>query len=218
MSPLRITSACAILLAALGTSAMTGPAGAVTAGFVEHFTPPGVGTWTSGATLSNPGTDGALGAADGFLRMSRTGFAAQLGAHSSGPEYSGDWIAADVSHVRLRLKDVDAVQALEIHFSIGNSSNLWQYNPGYVPTANWGDFVIDLNDSLNFTQIIAFDTGFSNALRAVDRILIRHDRAPFVQQPNAILGEFGVDEIELLRDPPVPARPSSWGALKGLYR
>jgi len=191
---------------------------APTPGFVEHF-PAGSSGWDSQAALTNPGT-GGFGGAGGFLRIARSGFSGQLGARSTGAEYAGDWIEAGIAQIRLRLRDVDANQDLEIHLCIGNASNFWQTNSGFVPPENeWGTFTVDLTDSSQFTHIIDFTGGgFAQALREADRILIRHDRAPFSQFPDLILGEFGLDEIELLADPPVPARASTWGSVKGLYR
>lgn len=192
---------------------------APTPGFVEHFSA-GLSGWDSQASLSNPGTGGFGGAGDGFLRILRSGFSGQLGARSTGSEYAGDWIDAGIAQVRLRLKDVDANQDLEIHFCIGNSGNFWQYDVGFAPPEDgWGTFIVDLTDSSQFTHIIDFTGGgFARALRETDRILIRHDRAPFSQFPDLVVGEFGVDEIELLADPPVPARAATWGAVKSLYR
>ena len=188
-------------------------------GFVEHFSA-GLSGWDSQAALTNPGTGGFGGGGDGFLRIARTGFSGQLGARSTGAEYAGDWIAAGIAQVRLRLRDVDANQDLEIHLCIGNASNFWQSNVGFAPPENaWGTFTVDLTDSSQFTHIIDFTGGgFAQALREADRILVRHDRAPFSQFPDLVVGEFGLDEIELLADPPVPARAASWGAVKGLYR
>jgi hypothetical protein len=38
---------------------------------------------------------------------------------------------------------------------------------------------------------------WSEALRTVDRVLIRHDVAPFVQNPDPIIGEFGIDAFKI---------------------
>lgn len=191
------------------------------AGFTEHFTAAGdLGGFSGQATLSNPGTGGFDGSNDGFLRMSRQQFAAQLGARNSDAQYTGNWLAAGITHVELMLKDVDEDQNLEIHFCIGNVSNFWQYNIGFIPPGGaWGSFVVDLTDSTNFSHIIDSDGGsFAQALQETDRILVRHDQAPYAQFPDAILGEFGLDEIKLSSDPPVRTQTATWGAMKGLYR
>ena len=122
----------------------------------------------------------------------------RLGAFSSGSEYNGDWLAAHVNQIKLKLNDVGTSQSLEIHLSIGTASNLWQYNTAFLPPPNaWGSFSVDLDDSLNFTHIINGGQTFASVLRFADRILVRHDNAPFQQTPNTIAGDFGLDDIEL---------------------
>ncbi len=185
------------LAALLASPAAAGP----TIGFVEDFAGAGnLSGWTSSAENSNPGTGGVGGAGDGYLRTARSAFAGQLGAHSTFSEYIGDWIAAGADRIRLSLNDVGADQALEVHVSIGNPSNFWQYNVGFIPpNGAWAEFTVDLTDSTAFTQIIDFAGGatWSEALRAVDRVLVRHDLPPFTQTPNTILGEFGIDGIKI---------------------
>jgi hypothetical protein len=195
-----------------------GPAAAQpTNGFVESFTGAGnLADWDSQANRTNPGTGGAGGAGDGFLRIART-FDAQLGARNVTTTYAGNWLTAGVDRVRFSLNDVDGNQNLEIHFVIGNSGNLWQYDTGFIPPENaWAEFTVDLRDTANFTAIINFAAQtYSTALQTADRILIRHDMAPYIQSPNAITGEFGLDEIKLQQsligvDPAAPgprARP-----------
>jgi hypothetical protein len=123
-------------------------------------------------------------------------------------EYSGDWWAAGVSLVRLWLNDVGANQDLEIHVVVGNSGNFWECKTGFSPPENgWAPFSVDLSDSNNFTQIINFEPGFAKALRNADRLQVRHDRAPFVQQPDLLAGEFGIDNVELGAAVDVPMRP-----------
>jgi hypothetical protein len=202
-----------LLLSAASASA------APVVGFTEHFA--GVGNlagFGGGATETNPGVGGADG--DGYLRVAHVGFAGQLGAFNTSSAYSGDWIAAGVTRVELKLQDVDADQDLEIHFCIGNSNNFWQYNPGFAPPqGSWRTFVVDLSDTANFTHIINLSAGsFSQALHQTDRILIRHDRAPYTQGPDPILGEFGLDDIRLLANAPVDARAASWGSIRAQYR
>jgi hypothetical protein len=109
-------------------------------------------------------------------------------AFSSGDEYAGDWRAAHVNQIKLKLNDVGTSQGLEIHLSIGSSSNLWQYNTAFIPPSNaWGSFSVNLDDSANFTHIINFGGSFQ-ALQNADRILVRHDLAPYMQTPNTTPG------------------------------
>ena len=168
-------------------------------GFIERWSVPGsLSTWTSQALDTNPGTGGAEGAGDGYLRIART-LAGPLGAYSPGTEYAGNWLAANVNRIRLSLNDVDANQALEIHVCIGNAGNFWQYKTGFSPPENaWAQFTVDLTDSTQFSHIITLDgLGFAAALQNADRVLVRHDVAPYSQVPDNLLGEFGLDNFEL---------------------
>jgi len=156
------------------------------------------------------------GAADGFLMVS-TPIVSHLGTFSIGAEYAGDWIAAGIQVVQFSLNDVGDAQPLEIHFSLGNPFNLWQYDVGFQPPLHeWQEFTVDLTSPANFTQIIG-TASFSQALMNVDRIHIRHDLAPFVQTPDAIQGDFGLDRLTLT-DLATPAARTSWGRIKRLYR
>ena len=166
-------------------------------GFVDHIAS-GVGNWGGGDVYSNPGAGGVLGASDGFLVVSTRppSFQTNLGARSLDPAWQGNWTAAGVAKVKLSLKDVGAADPLELHFGIGNGTNFWQYDIGFVPTANWTEFTVDLA-SASWTQIIGTGT-FASALAAVDRILIRHDVPAYTQLPDAIEAEVGIDEITLV--------------------
>ena len=167
-------------------------------GFVEPFTST-ITTWGGGATESNPGTGGVGGAADGYLRIARTGaVGAQLGTRSDGAEYNGDWIAANIDKIELWLNDVGTNQPLEVHVVVGNAANFWLCKTGFAPPENgWAQFSVNLNDSTNFEQIIGLGESFASALRNSDRLHIRHDTAPFDMASDDILGEFGIDEISL---------------------
>ena len=201
-----------LLLALLASSAIATPL----VGFLENWPGTSLQGWAGGAELVNPGIGGAGGAGDGFLLVS-TPFPAHLGTNSFGPEYAGDWISGGVNKVHVWLNDVNGAEPLEIHFAIGNGFNFWEYTVGFVPPyRGWKEFVVDLSSPLNFIRIIGQGT-FQAALQKVDRILLRHDKAPFVQSPDFIQGDFGIDRLLLTNDA-VPVRPLSWGRLKGLYR
>ena len=207
--PSRILSAVALLAGILAGSppALAAPV----LGFIEKWAVPGPGSWDSQATNTNPGTGGVDGVGDGYLKITRSP-AGQLASHSIGLEYSGDWIAAGVSLIRLWLNDVDANQDLEIHVVVGNSGNFWECKTGFSPPENaWAQFSVDLTDSNNFAQIINFESGFAKALRNADRLQVRHDRAPFVQRPDLLAGEFGLDNVELGATVGVPMRPPLTG-------
>lgn len=196
---LRRTAILAILIAALVGTTSRGHAAPVV-GFVESFPGTSMGSWTSGNNVSNPGAGGALGAGDGYLLVSTPGFNSNLGAVGIGVEYVGDWTAAGVNRVRVRLNDVNADHPLEIHFGIGTMTNFWQYDVGFVPPENaWAEFVVDLSATGSFTRIIGTGT-FAAALAGADRVLLRHDNAPYVQTPNPLDGDFGLDEFTLDAD------------------
>jgi len=191
---LHIAIAFALALPALPVAA--GP----TLGFIETF-PAASGTagWLSSAENTNPGTGGVGGAGDGYLRIARSGFAAQLGSHNVDTSYAGNYLSAGVERIKFSLNDVGANQNLEIHFVLGNSNSFWLYTTGFIPPENaWAEFTVDLADTAGFTQIIDFvQESFSEAMTTVDRVHIRHDVAPFVQTPNSIIGEFGLDDFKI---------------------
>jgi hypothetical protein len=188
-----------ILFPLASLAAFVRPAAAApTIGFVERFPGTSLQGWAGGAVESNPGTGGLAGAGDGFLRFQTpNGFQHNLGVRSSGTEYLGNWTAAGIKQVRLWLRDVDQDDALEIHFSVGGLANLWQYNVEFLPpTSQWAQFVVDLTSPANWTQIVGTGT-FASALAAVEVVHVRHDNAPYVQQPDPLDGDVGLDQILL---------------------
>ena len=185
-------------------------------GFVEDWPGTGLHGWGGGSNYSNPGTGGVGGVGDGFLILSNT-LSGHLGTFSIGPEYAGDWQAAGIAQVRLWLKDVNGRDPLEIHFSLGSRPNLWQYDPGFAPPdTGWAMFTVDLRDESNWTRVIGTDT-FANALRQVNRVHLRHDLVPYAQSPDDIVGDVGIDRLQLVSSD-VEVLPMSWGRIKRLYR
>ncbi len=184
-------------------------------GALETFTTSGVGGWDGQGTLSNPGTGGVDGAADGYL-MIASGLNLHLGARNDSSAYAGNWIAANANRVRFFLNDVGADQDLEIHFVIGTTSNMWQYNTGFLPPdGSWAEFTVDLTSAANFTHTINFfNETFTQALTGANRILIRHDHAPYTQTPDLLDGEFGLDNV-LITNPLVGVGPDVPGGAGG---
>lgn len=174
-------------------------------GFVEHWTS-GTGGWTGGDFYANPGTGGVQGAGDGYLLVTTPGpspfFTLNLGANNAGAAYTGNWTAAGITRVQFWLDDVGPSNPFEIHFALGPTDNLWQYNTGFVPPAGaWAPFVVDLTGGpTGWTQIITggATTTFAQALQDVQKVLIRHDHAPFLQAPDTITADVGIDELSLL--------------------
>ena len=195
----------ALLLAAACCAGALPAQAAPTLGFVENWPGTTLSTWGGGSVITNPGTGGTLGVGDGYLLVSTT-LAANLGANSQGAEYAGDWIAAGITQVRVWLNDVNAANPLEIHFVIGRRAgtlgltdpgNVWQFDTGFIPANQvWKEFVVDLSTSVGWTQIIGSGT-FTNALQTVNRVHLRHDLAPYIQTPDAIAGDFGIDHLLL---------------------
>jgi hypothetical protein len=198
------------------------------AGFVEEWSVPGmVNEWSGPHTLTNPGTGGVGGAGDGFLHLASSHDAEQTGSpyHHEGKfgtvtfssVYAGDWVAAGITEVKFSLNDVDSPQPLEIHFSLGNAENFWQYNEGCQPPAGqWTEYSVDLTSSANWTQISGSGS-FEDALRNVDRVHFRHDLAPFSLFPDWMDGDVGIDRLMLLSTT-TRVLPLRWETLKRRYR
>jgi hypothetical protein len=191
-----LASLAATLLLTAAVAAFADP----TPPFIEHWNAPGTAGWGGGLGPTNPGTGGVLGAGDGFLEVA-VPTSHQLGSVALSAPYTGNWIAAGANKVRFYLEDTGDPNPLEIHLSIGNQSNFWQCNTGFVPASGvWTQFSVDLTQESNFTQIIASPPGqtYTEALQNVTRVLVRHDNAPYTQSPDFIAGDFGLDEFEIL--------------------
>jgi len=190
------------LAARLATSlVLVAPAHAVTPGYVDNFTAPGVAGWDGGSALSNPLTGGVGGAADGYLRLHEP-FSAHFGAKSSNPNYQGNWTDAGIAQVRFFLNDVAADDVFQMHFlitSLIDASTTWQYNPAWdPPRGQWQQHTVDVSSSANWTRIRGTGT-FQNTLAAVDRIHFRHDLPPFTASSDSVAGDLGIDQLTILK-------------------
>jgi hypothetical protein len=212
-TPRAPASVYSLLAVALTLSCAGAALAAPTLGFVETW-PSGPRGWTGGngqITFTNPGT-GGFDSNDGYLRMSRTTLG-NFGTRSSGPEYVGDWTAAGIDKVTVELQDFLGTSTLEIHLAIGQFTNLWEYDVGFVPPLlEWGRYTIDLGDSLSFTNIIGPLGGgsFQFALENVEVVHIRSDLAPFEQVPDATTGTMGIDHLALLNSTTGVAPSGPW--------
>lgn len=169
-------------------------------GFIDEFPGISTGSWSGGTPFSNPGADGYLGSADGYLLLDNPALN-QFGTRATGAEYTGSWTAAGVTQIRIWLNDVGADDALDMHLSIGDgTSNFWQYDVGFAPPLHvWGEYVVDLSSGANWTHILGTGS-FANALTVVDRVHVRHDPPPFATIPNppdAIIADVGIDHVLL---------------------
>src|SRR5262245_19106666 len=194
----HLLASLAFLVVTVSTVVTAGHAAPVI-GFVENFTGTSTHGWDGGAIETNPGTGGQGGAGDGYVRFSTpNGFQRHLGIKSNGLEYTGNWTAAGIDRVVPWLNDVGADQGLEMHLSVGTLSNLWQFNGGLLPPENnWGEFVVDLTNPAGWTRIIGEAGTFAEALQNVAVLHVRHDHAPFIQFPDEIDGEVGLDRVTL---------------------
>lgn len=186
-------------------------------GYNQSFSVPGTAGWGGGIpTIDNPLDGGALGAGDGYLYAASGGgnFAVRC---KDCPEYVGNWTAAGITHVGLDLNDVGNPDPLELHLVIGNDTNFWSCNTIFTPpNGAWQRYVVDVSDSTNFTQIIG-PGWFADALANVQILMVRHDLAPYIQDPDNIAADFGLDEVTI-GDLITPVASGSWGRLKILYR
>ena len=187
-----------VLLSLAAALVHSGVARSATLGFREPWTSTTAG-WAGNANPMNPGTGGLGGAGDGFLHISTpSGLLHNLGSVSFEPQYTGNWTTAGITQVRLWLNDVGVDDPLEMHFGIGTDVNFWQYNPGFLPpNSQWGQFTVDLSSSANWTRIIGTSGTYAAALQGADRILVRHDKPPFVMTPDAIDADVGIDGLLL---------------------
>ena len=172
---------------------------AATLGYVESFPGTSLEGWSGGAQNTNPGTDGFAGPGDGFLRFQTpNGFNHNLGVRTFTAPYLGDWNDAGITQVRLWLRDVGNDDPLEMHVSVGQFANLWQYNPGFAPpTDRWAEFVVDLTNAANWTQVIGTTGTLADALANVEVLHVRHDKPAFTQNPDPLDGDVGLDHVRL---------------------
>jgi hypothetical protein len=99
----------------------------------------------------------------------------------------------------MKVCDVGDPQATELHVTIGNAFNRWQYNVGVVPGASWTVYEADLSDSTQWTPVVTTMPGsFTQAKLTNDRLHFRHDLAPYTFFPDSVVAEVGVDDIEIV--------------------
>lgn len=176
------------------------PAHAITPGFVQRFQAAGTAGFVSGSVLSNPGSEGADGTGDGYLRVATSPPVNNfLGAFNADPAYAGNLVAAGVTKLRMKVRDVGAPQATELHITVGNAFNRWQYNVGVVPGADWTVYEADLADSTQWTAVVTTIPGsFTQAKLTHDRFHFRHDFAPYTLTPDSVAAEVGIDDVEIV--------------------
>jgi hypothetical protein len=195
------------LSAAPALALIAGTALAQDATYTENFTSSAAGWDGGGSTVTWISSGGFDGIDDGYIEVS-TEFPAQLGARAAGANESiafiGDYVAAGITGVSFALNELAVDDGIEIHVTVGSAfGNVWTYNIGLDAQANtWTEFTVDFTDASNWTQIIGSGT-FEQAIANTDRLLFRHDFAPFSRFPDPIAGSIGIDRITLIPAPGV---------------
>ncbi|NOT34842.1 MAG: hypothetical protein HOP12_11825 [Candidatus Eisenbacteria bacterium] len=217
---MRAANSIAVCLVALASSSLVPLAlSAPTVGFQETWNNGLLNGWTGGFELeyTNPGSGGVGGS--GYLRVNAPPPPKNVGTRSNGAEYFGSWSRPGITSVRMSLSDLGTSDAFLLHLSVGSNASLFQHNVGFVPpVSGWAEYVVDLTQPGDFTQIITPPGGatLAQALDTVQVVLIRHDLAPYVMSPNTAFGDFGVDNLQLVgsgvsvdpvRRPPTTNRP-----------
>ncbi|MBI4578379.1 MAG: hypothetical protein HY718_01660 [Planctomycetes bacterium] len=174
---------------------------AATFGYVDDFTAVGTSGWSGGTPVSNPGTGGVDGAADGYLLLD-SAFPGNFGSRTLDPNYQGDWHAAGITKVTFYLNDVGTPEDFEVHFLVHFFDTTWQYNIGFHPPAGcWRKFTVDLTNVADWTRTRGARS-LHDVLSSVERVVIRHDLAPYLDFPDSIAGDLGIDKITLGFTPP----------------
>ncbi|MEC9372948.1 MAG: hypothetical protein VYC34_03855 [Planctomycetota bacterium] len=202
MNRLRLCVSAAAAFGLAGASAF-----ALNPTLIEDFETAGdLGGWGGGGgnSYTNPGTGGVGGADDGFLMISRE-FSGSLATRNFNSDYEGDYVAAGITAISLWFNDLGTPEGHMMRLSIGTTFNLWQTNLALVPgEGEWVEYIIDLTDQSQFTQIGAFGGTLEDALMTADRILIRHDTEPFDPvgaMPTPTTGDVGIDRIMFIPAP-----------------
>ena len=200
------------------------PAFAIEPGFVLKFQNAGdtgsfFGGSSAGTLYTNPGTGGVDGVNDGFLRIENFNLG-HFGGYTQLPQFQGDWLSAGVARLEISMKNISGSN-FHMHVCIGNSNqNMWQLNTVFSPGAEWETFVVDFENIVpsEWTRIRGSGT-LLQALSDADRLLLRHDIAPYTPTPNPIIGVLGVDNIRIVAIPaPSAAALLAMGGLMGLRR
>ena len=171
-------------------------------GTVEDFNGGGAAGFGGGSqSYVHSSTGGVGGVGDGYLTIANTS-SGKLGVFTSRAEFTGDLLADGASGFSFWLNDVGNDDPLDIHVSVGaNHQNVWQSLNGFLPPENdWEKFSVDVIDESDWVQIIGSGT-FADAILNSDRLLFRHDVAPFVRRPAEIDADFAVDRIAVVPEP-----------------
>ena len=159
---------------------------------------------------------GVGGVNDGYLHVENyTPW--PFAAMTAGPDYTGNWRAANISRVMFHINDVNECvegRPFEIHVGIGiQHANVWLYREGCIAPCNvWQRCEVDVTDESKWWRATLSGT-FEEALQSADRLVFRHDDTSGCPDgepddcldelgPNrdTIAGDLGIDRIVLLAD------------------
>jgi hypothetical protein len=166
----------------------------------------------NGMVVDNPGVTGlgtpiGIGVEDryddspepdaGFLLVSRAA-PGNFAVRSTEPDIV-DYKNYEV--IEFYLRDVGDADSLEIRVGVGNDSNFWVSNDGFVPGAEWSRAAVDLTDASKWTQVIGSGT-FTAAIAAADRLQFRHETMPILdgQDADDATGDIGIDRLTFCRE------------------
>ncbi len=193
-----VSSASAILMVGAVASAAT-------PGFVEEFDFDN-GGFDFGVPATRIATGGITGSGDPYLEISRAtlGNLVSRCSADTAPELVGNLPLDGVTGFSFFLRDTGVQQtALRIRVFLGVVNvNLWTSNAEFDPTTSWTEFSVDTTNAGNWTQIRGSGS-FADAVANMELIGFRHDPAPIAVgvNPEMIIGDFGVDGLEVLPEP-----------------
>lgn len=189
-----------LLVSALSAGTFASAVHAAQVGYVQDFNSGNGGFGGNSSSYVVVPTGGVGGDGDGFLEVTNT-FPSNLGARTTAAEFTGNLTADGVTGFAFWLKDTDNFDDLEIHVGVGSSFlNFWIYTVPFFATGDWTEHVADLSDTANWVQTIGSGT-FADALANSDRLLIRYDLPPFMQDPDNKAGDFAIDRVTVLPEP-----------------
>lgn len=212
-----------IIAAAFGVAAHGAALAGESAIFIDDFPGTDLNGWGGGGgnTYENPGTGGVGGVDDGFLKISRDS-EGRFATRSFEEPYARNYIADGVTSISLWLNNLGTDDGHVMHVALGNQFAFYQYNEPFTPTDEWTKFLVDLTDESNWTQTSLFPGTFEEALMNADRLLIRHDPAPFAPigppGPDPTSGDIGIDRIALIPGPSAGAAMIAVAGALGLRR
>lgn len=200
-----IATICVISAASAGFAAVPG--------YIIDFNGGSVDPFYSGAELNWQASGGVGGAGDGWISVSRTDLG-NLGAATNEPNVLGNLPADGVTGYSFWMQDLGSPGPLSIHVLIGDPFvNFWQSNIAFTPVVgSWTKYSIDFSDPSQWTQTQGSGT-FEDAIANSGRLLFRHDLPPYQNNPNPVVGAFGLDRITVLPEPATLALLGAGGLL-----